>query len=93
MDTSETEIFGVMSSLFVPDSDKRKSLSLHVKVFYDNGRDIGTFNSNPIRIISKPSKKKIKHSAGPSDWTIDLTDEIALFSRIRVSAVRICQLY
>ena len=102
LETTEEDIHGIMNYLFVPDTDKRKSLCLQVKVrrmarclrrpcrqaFYNSGRDIGTFSSKPIRIISKPSKKKMKHSMGPCDWTIDLTDEIALFSRIRVSVVR-----
>lgn len=58
-----------------------------LQVFYDSGRDIGTFLSKPIRIISKPAKKKIKQAPGPSDWSIDATDEVTLFTRVRAIVV------
>jgi recombining binding protein (suppressor of hairless) len=53
-------------------------------MFFDNGRDLGTFASKPIKVISKPTRKK--SSVANADMCIESGSEIALFNRIRSQA-------
>ena len=75
---------GIARTLYISDSDRRKRFCLQVKIFYDNGRDLGTFSSKPIKVISKPTRKK--SSVANADMCIESGSEIALFNRIRSQA-------
>ena len=55
-----------------------------MKLFYDDGRVVGDFSSKPIKVISKPTRKK--SSVANTDMCIESGSEIALFNRIRSQA-------
>eukprot|EP00730_Choanoeca_flexa_P018665 TRINITY_DN9087_c0_g1_i5.p1 TRINITY_DN9087_c0_g1~~TRINITY_DN9087_c0_g1_i5.p1 ORF type:complete len:669 (+),score=194.09 TRINITY_DN9087_c0_g1_i5:160-2166(+) len=82
------ESTGVARTLYIQDSDKRKSFCLHLKTFFikdKEGRDVGTFASKPLRVISKPSKKKQSVKTNP-DLCMEDGCEIVLFNRMRTAA-------
>eukprot|EP00045_Choanoeca_perplexa_P018639 m.293233 g.293233 ORF g.293233 m.293233 type:complete len:659 (-) comp19553_c0_seq1:66-2042(-) len=88
LETFGEEARGTARSLYIPDSDKRKSFCLHIKTFFakgEAGRDVGTFASKPLRVISKPSKKKQSTKTNP-DMCMEDGCEIVLFNRMRTSA-------
>lgn len=55
------------------------------QIFYSSGHDIGTFASRPIKVISKPSKKK--QSVNNPEMCVENNTEISLFNRVRAQAV------
>eukprot|EP01147_Barroeca_monosierra_P004676 gene4676-8621_t len=80
--TLTESLYGSSRSLYISDADKRRSFCLHFKTFFSNGRDVGTFTSKPIKVISKPSKKKQSTKNNP-EMCIEHGREIALFNRAR----------
>lgn len=50
--------FGCAKTLFISDADKRKHFRLVLRLVQRGGRELGTFHSRLIKVISKPSQKK-----------------------------------
>jgi hypothetical protein len=48
----------IFRSLFINDEERRRSLTMFVKVKTLDDTVLGTFKSEPVKVISKPSKKK-----------------------------------
>ena len=64
MDNHGNLKYASAKTLFISDSDKRKYINLNVRLVSEDQSLIGVFESQKIKIISKPSKKKqsIKNS-------------------------------
>ena len=45
-------------NFYIPDTDKRKHLELQASIIFNGCKEVVTVQSNPVKIISKPSKKK-----------------------------------
>lgn len=80
----ESNTFGLARNLFISDTDRRKSFCLNFKLFYKSERDIGSFLSRPMKVISKPSKKK--QSASNAEMCIECGTTVSLFNRVRAQA-------
>ncbi|XP_077024070.1 recombining binding protein suppressor of hairless-like protein isoform X2 [Tamandua tetradactyla] len=50
--------FGCAKTLYISDVDKRKHFRLVLRLVLRGGRELGTFHSRLIKVISKPSQKK-----------------------------------
>lgn len=67
--------------LHVSNVDKRKHFRVRTKIVADGNRELGIFQSAPVRVISKPSKRKF--SMSNLDMRIDSGEVVALFNRVR----------
>ncbi|KAJ3122913.1 hypothetical protein HK101_006520, partial [Irineochytrium annulatum] len=70
--------------LYVNDEDKRKAFSMFVRVQSLDGTVLGTFRSEAMKVISKPSKKKQTRNI---DLCIFSGTLISLFNRVRSQTV------
>jgi hypothetical protein len=49
----------IFRNLYINDSDKRKWFSLFIKIHGSDDECLGVFKSQQVKVISKPSKKKL----------------------------------
>ncbi|CAG8471615.1 893_t:CDS:2 [Paraglomus brasilianum] len=85
---SEMAISGkcVSKHLYINDTDeKRKRVEVNVKIQNPCGQSFGCFASKPIKVISKPSKKR--QSVKNMELCIHHGTTISLFNRIRSQTV------
>ncbi|CAG8517487.1 11010_t:CDS:2 [Dentiscutata erythropus] len=76
----------VSKHLYINDADeKRKRVEVLVNIQSPMGHDFGTFASKPIKVISKPSKKR--QSVKNMELCIHHGTTISLFNRIRSQTV------
>ncbi|CAG8544350.1 8423_t:CDS:2 [Ambispora gerdemannii] len=76
----------VSKHLYINDADeKRKRVEVLVKIVSPLGHNFGTFPSKPIKVISKPSKKR--QSVKNMELCIHHGTTISLFNRIRSQTV------
>ncbi|KAI8352038.1 beta-trefoil DNA-binding domain-containing protein [Mortierella sp. GBAus27b] len=76
----------VSKQLFINDADeKRKKVEVLVKFMMAGDVELGTFASKPIKVISKPSKKR--QSIKNMELCIHHGTTISLFNRIRSQTV------
>ncbi|CAJ0751819.1 11805_t:CDS:2 [Entrophospora sp. SA101] len=76
----------VSKHLYISDADeKRKKVEVLVNIQSPMGDNIGTFASKPIKVISKPSKKR--QSAKNMELCIHHGSTVSLFNRIRSQTV------
>eukprot|EP00123_Amoebidium_parasiticum_P018431 comp24203_c0_seq1/m.44451 comp24203_c0_seq1/g.44451 ORF comp24203_c0_seq1/g.44451 comp24203_c0_seq1/m.44451 type:complete len:654 (-) comp24203_c0_seq1:560-2521(-) len=71
-------------TLYIADSDKLKAFSLEVTVRDEGRREMGTFKTGQIKVISKPSQKR--QTKANIEMCIESGSEVCLFSRLRAQA-------
>ncbi|KAJ3109324.1 hypothetical protein HDU97_007818 [Phlyctochytrium planicorne] len=74
----------VFRQIFVSDSEQRRAFSLFIRIHSLDDEVMGTFRSEPIKVISKPSKKK---QTKDPDLCLYSGSMISLFNRVRAQNV------
>jgi hypothetical protein len=67
--------------LFISNKDKAKQFHVRVRVRFGHFRDSSVFQSAPVKVISKPSKRKF--SMSNMNMRIESGEPVALFNRVR----------
>ena len=69
----------------------KPEFTLNLKVFFGNGESLGNFQSQPMSVIAKPSKKK--KGSKNNEFSIIGGAKVALFNRQRSQSLRTKYLY